>query len=64
MFGPPVYTPTVLRAWIEALETPSKPLTPWELSFLESVSDQLERRGSLSASQIEHLERMYAEKTD
>lgn len=60
----PVYTPAVLRSWIEALETPSKPLTAWELSFLESVSDQLERRGSLTVGQIETLERMYSEKTD
>lgn len=61
---PPVYGPTVLRSWIEALQRyPSRDLTPWEAGFLESVRVQLELRGSLSAKQVQTLERIYAEKT-
>jgi hypothetical protein len=60
----PIYTPAVLRSWIEALQTPSKPLTPWELNFVESVSDQLDRGRTLTPTQVDALERIYAEKTD
>lgn len=52
------------REWLDALETPSKPLTDWETQFIESVSDQLTNRGMLSGKQVEILERIYAEKTD
>ena len=59
----PLYSPTVLRGWLDALETPSRELTEWEQHFLASVRVQLELRGSLSPRQVEHLERIYAEKT-
>jgi hypothetical protein len=49
---------------IAELEHPSKPLTTWEESFVESVTDQWERRHWLSDRQLEILERIYAEKTD
>ena len=58
------YGPEVIREWLSALEEPSKPLSAWELSFVECVSDQMDRRGSLSDRQVEILERIYAEKTD
>lgn len=45
------------------LETPAKSLSKWEEDFVESVSEQFERRGSLSDRQAEILERIYAEKT-
>ena len=48
---------------LDALETPSKELTKWESDFVESVSGQFERCGSLSERQAEILERIYAEKT-
>jgi hypothetical protein len=60
----PVYSPAVLRSWIEALERyPCRELTPWEEHFVESVSVQLELRGSLSPKQVATLERIYAAKT-
>jgi hypothetical protein len=40
----------------------TKRLTKWEEGFLESISDQLERTGSLSERQAEILERIYTEK--
>lgn len=50
--------------WIDAcLNESKKRLTKWEEDFLESVSDQLDRTGSLSERQAEILERIYAEKT-
>lgn len=42
----------------------SKPLTPWELQFIESISDQWDRTRHLSDKQLDILERIYAEKTD
>jgi uncharacterized membrane-anchored protein len=48
---------------IEMLKTPSQELTKWEEDFIESVTDQFERRGTLSDRQAEILEKIYAEKT-
>ena len=45
------------------LEQPVKPLTKWEQSFVESISDQFGERGTLSDRQFEKLEDIYAEKT-
>lgn len=58
------YTPEVIRDWFKQLEAPNKELTSWEVSFVESVSDQFTRSGSLSDRQIEILEKIYAEKTN
>lgn len=44
------------------LQRPRKRLTPWELDFLESVSDQWGRRRSLSDKQRMTLVRIYEEK--
>lgn len=52
-----------IASFLDALETPSKPLTKWELDFLISISDQFERTRSLSERQFEVLEKIYAEKT-
>lgn len=49
--------------WIEECEKVESLLSEWELQFVKSVKDQLEKKGSLSARQIEVLERIYADKT-
>ena len=50
--------------WIDCcLNEHHKPLSAWEQSFLESVSDQLDRVGNLSEKQVEIIERIFAEKT-
>ncbi len=51
-----------LREWLEALENPTVSLTAWESQFLESISDQLDRVGCLSAKQAEILRKLYSEK--
>ncbi len=52
------------RSWIDACVNESKRrMSKWEEEFLESISDQLDRTGSLSERQAEILERIYAEKT-
>lgn len=56
-------TPDMIRHMLDELQTPAKTLTAWELNFLESISDQFEERSTLSDSQFEVLERIYAEKT-
>lgn len=45
------------------LESPSKELTEWETSFIESVSDFYTNRGFLTEAQFLKLESIYAEKT-
>lgn len=54
----------VIMHMLQTLEMPTRRLTAWELQFLESVSDQFTRRGSLSERQFGTLERIYAEKTE
>lgn len=38
-------------------------LTKWEQSFMESITDQFERKRFLTDKQEEILERIYSEKT-
>ena len=52
-----------IARWIEIVNTEGRNLTSWEQSFMESITDQFERSGSLSERQTEILERIYAEKT-
>lgn len=54
---------TVLRDWIERVNDEGKNLSQWELEFMESITDQFDRTRSLSPSQEEHLERIYATRT-
>lgn len=49
--------------WIEACLSSDK-LTEWEDNFVNSIKQQLEKKGSLSVKQAEILERIYADKTD
>ncbi len=49
--------------WIECVNTEGRNLSAWEVNFMESITDQFERAGSLSERQREILERIYAEKT-
>lgn len=54
----------VIAEWIRMVnEEASKPLSDWETSFMESITDQFDRTQSLSLKQEEILERIYAEKT-
>lgn len=56
-------TDEMIKHFLSSLEMPAKELTSWELSFLDSISNQYDERGSLSDKQFEVLERIYAEKT-
>lgn len=38
-------------------------LTSWEIDFIESLTKQFEKKGSLSDKQFLILERIYSEKT-
>ena len=53
-----------IQHMLQTLESPSKELTKWEENFLESITEQFQKRQSLSERQYEILERIYAEKTD
>lgn len=57
-------TPKNIRDFLEALETPSKPLTKWEEGFLADITDYFDRRGRLTDGQFYTLEKIYTEKTD
>ena len=54
--------PSRLGEVIEACTENTDRLTDWERQFIESVSDQWDRRHSLSDKQREILERIYVEK--
>jgi hypothetical protein len=47
---------------LQDLEIPSKELTKWEQSFIESITDQWERQNNLTDLQFETLEQIYKEK--
>jgi hypothetical protein len=53
----------MIEHMLRELESPAKPLSKWELSFVESISEQFETRRTLSDKQFEILERIYAERT-
>ena len=57
------YNVATINDWLDALQAPHTPLTHWEESFLESVTDQWDTRQWLSDRQREMLERIDAEKT-
>ncbi len=52
-----------VKHFIEQLESPKKKLTAWEVSFLESVSEQFDAWGQVTQKQFDVLEKLYAEKT-
>lgn len=55
---------TLWRGWIDTcLNEATKPLSKWEQDFLQSISDDLTFKGTLSEKQVEVLERIYTEKT-
>ncbi len=55
---------SVVRAQVQTLSDAYSggKLSKWEEGFLFSVSDQLDRTGSLSEKQCETLEKIYQEK--
>lgn len=57
-------TKEIIAHFIHELESPYKPLSKWEEDFLSSISDQFDRKGTLSDKQFEILEKIYAEKTE
>lgn len=56
-------TKEMIEHFLKELENPVKDLTPWEMNFVISITDQFNRKGTLSDKQFEILERIYAEKT-
>ena len=52
-----------IECFLKELEHPYKELTKWEEEFIISISNQFDRKGSLSDKQFEILERIYAERT-
>lgn len=62
-FGGKKLNSKVIQEWIDDLSTsPQKPLSKWEQQFIESISDQFTRSGSLSPLQLEKLEELYEKK--
>ena len=55
--------PEVIRAWLKKIDEEGQDLTSWEQNFLTSVTEQFEKKGTLSEKQIEIVERIYSEKT-
>lgn len=55
--------PKVILSWIINVNEDGVNLTKWELSFMESITDQFNRKNWISDKQEEILERIYVEKT-
>lgn len=53
---------TKIEALIEELEAVAGSLTPWEVQFLESVSDQVANGRQLSERQRSTLTKIHAER--
>lgn len=56
-------TTEIIDHMLESLEHPYKPLSDWEKTFIASIRDQFDQRGTLSDKQFAKLETIYAEKT-
>lgn len=52
----------VVRDWIDRINDEGVNLSDWEKQFMESVTDQFGRRGTISDKQEEIVERIYTEK--
>jgi hypothetical protein len=52
----------IVRDWIDRINDEGVNLTEWEIQYMESVTDQFDRRGSISDKQEEIVERIYVEK--
>lgn len=57
------YPKNVLGHWLTTVNEEAVGLTKWERDFMESITEQWDRTGSLSRKQQEILERIYADKT-
>ena len=57
------HPPEVIRHWIESVNEEGRGLTPWEKSFMESITEQAGISGQVSEKQQESLERIYAART-
>lgn len=55
--------PKVIEHWITTVNEEGRGLSKWELDFMESITEQFEKRNSISDKQEEILERIYSEKT-
>lgn len=56
------YDEKTLRDWIDRCLNEAPNLSKWERDFCTSLSDQLDRSGTLSPKQQEILERIYVDK--
>lgn len=56
-------TPEIIEHFLTELKNPFPSLTLWEENFIISITDQFNRKRTLSPKQFEILERIYAEKT-
>lgn len=57
-------TPEIIQHFLDELQRPARELTEWEENFIESITDQFNRKRDLSDKQFKILERIYAEKTE
>ena len=55
--------PQVIEHWIKEINENGVNLSKWEKDFMKSITEQFERRKSISDKQEAILERIYADKT-
>lgn len=56
-------TKEILRHWISTVNEEGRGLNQWELGFMMSITDQVDRGRALNENQVGVLERIYSEKT-
>lgn len=57
------YTKEQLKQMIDLVNDEGVGLTPWELGFMESITEWFDKNGWLSVGQIEKLDTIYSNKT-
>lgn len=56
-------TREVIKHYIDSINEEGRGLSPWEVQFVEGISDRFERGGGLSEKEETILERIYSERT-
>jgi hypothetical protein len=56
------YAADTIEEWISRVNEEGRGLNSWERNFMESVTEQFDRRRWLSEGQIDRLETIYIQK--
>lgn len=52
----------MVKGWLEDLASPRRPLTSWEETFVESLTEQVDAGQELTERQVEILQQLHERK--